>query len=193
MPFVSGVFLKEGITITSRGCPKQCEFCIARDKLIEFAEFSEGNIIQDNNICACSRSHWDDVVKMLKKQKAIEFKGGIDKDFLKDWQIEDLKGLRIKTLWLACDSRKDVSGMIDMVKKLYKAGFNKNNIYCYVLIGNSFEENEDRLKQVYLAGAMPFAQLYKNNTNSIKYSKEFKTLNRNWSRPAIYKTLMKNT
>jgi hypothetical protein len=74
-PFQAGVYLKRGITITSRGCPNKCGFCMVRKGLIEFDDFPEGNIIQDNNIFGLFRSHWRLVLSMLKKQKAIELKG----------------------------------------------------------------------------------------------------------------------
>lgn len=78
-PFQAGIYLKKGITITSRGCINNCSFCLVRRGLVEFDEFPEGNIIQDNNILACSDCHWRLVISMLKKQRAIEFKGGLDK------------------------------------------------------------------------------------------------------------------
>ncbi len=38
-PFVSGMYLKKGVTITSRGCPNKCHFCITLNKLIEYDDF----------------------------------------------------------------------------------------------------------------------------------------------------------
>ena len=52
-PFISGMYLKKGITITSRGCPNNCNFCQVRKGLIELKDFPMGNIVQDNNILAC--------------------------------------------------------------------------------------------------------------------------------------------
>ena len=107
-PFVSGMYLKKGITITSRGCPNKCSFCMVRKGIVEFDEFPVGNIIQDNNILACTNKHWDLVVSMLKTQRAIEFKGGLEKYRVTPKIADDLRGLRIKTLWLACDHNNDI-------------------------------------------------------------------------------------
>jgi hypothetical protein len=46
-------------------------------------------------------------------------------------------------------------------------------------------------KKFFNIGAMPFAQLYKDKNGKPNYSKEWKDFARIWSRPAIYKTLMK--
>ncbi len=189
-PFQAGMYLKKGITITSRGCPNNCNFCIVRRGLIEFNEFPEGNIVQDNNILACSDHHWQLVMKMLKKQRAIEFRGGLEKYRITPKIAEDLRGLRIKTLWISCDQPEAIKPLQKAVEILQKAGFTRNHLYCYVLIGDNKEENENRLKEVFKMGVMPFAQLYKDKTNSTKYTKEWKNLARTWSRPAAYKTLM---
>lgn len=191
-PFKEGMYLKKGITITSRGCPNNCSFCQVRKGLIEFDDFPIGNIVQDNNILVCSDRHWRLVMSMLKRQKAIEFKGGLEKYRITEKVAEDLRSLSIKTLWLACDQPNSIEPLRKAVSILNKAGFTRNHVYCFVLIGDDLIENLNRLKEVYRIGAMPFAQLLKNKDDSIKYSKEFRTLQRNWSRPAIYKALMKN-
>jgi len=51
-------------------------------------------------------------------------------------------------------------------------------------------ENQNRLKTIYNAGALPFAQLYQPEEKII-YAKEWKDLARIWSRPTIYKAVMR--
>jgi len=190
-PFKIGIYLKNGITITSRGCPNNCSFCMVRRGLIEFDDFPEGNIIQDNNILACSDKHWRLVMDMLKKQKAIEFKGGLEKYRITPRIAEDLRGLRIKSLWLACDTPNAIEPLRKAVAILQKAGFKRDNLYCFVLIGDNARENIHRLKEVWRIGCKPFAQLFKNKENSINYSKAWKRFQRRWSRPAITRSRMK--
>jgi hypothetical protein len=191
LPFQAGMYLKNGITITSRGCVNNCSFCMVRKGLIEFDDFPEGNIIQDNNFLACSDHHRGLVFKMLKQQKRIEFKGGLDKYRINPNIAEDLRGLRIKTLWLACDQPQGIKPLQKAVEILYKAGFTRNHVYCYVLIGDDMAENEARLREVYNIGCLPFAQLYQ-PPEWKHYPKEWKQFARTWSRPAAYKTLMAN-
>jgi len=61
--FRSGVYLKKGVTITSRGCPRRCPWCVVpgREGAIRTLPIEAGNIIQDNNILACPDSHIRDV------------------------------------------------------------------------------------------------------------------------------------
>jgi len=185
-PFKSGMYLKNGVTITSRGCPNNCSFCLIKNPLIEFDDFPEGNIIQDNNILACSDHHRRLVFDMLKNQKAIEFKGGLESRRVTPQIAEELRSLRIKSLWLACDSDNDIKPLRKAVEILNKVGFTRNHLYCYVLIG----KEEQRLREVFNIGCLPFSQLYQ-PPQRVEYTKEMKRLNRIFSRPAILKSVCK--
>lgn len=166
-------------------------FLFGKKKLIELDEFPEGNIIQDNNILACSDQHRRKVWTMLKKQSQIEFKGGLEAMRVTTKIAEDLRSLKIKTLWLACDVPNALRLLRVAVEKLLKAGFTRNHLYCYCLIGKDREEEDNRLREIWDIGCMPFAQLYRDPDNSICYPKEWKQFQRIWSRPAIIRTRMK--
>lgn len=190
-PFKAGMYLKPGVTITSRGCPNKCSFCMVGQGLIEFEQFPEGNILQDNNVLACSKQHIRKVFAMLTKQKQIEFKGGLEKYRITSEIAEQLRGLRIKSLWLACDQPEGIKPLKKAVTILQQAGFKQDHIYCYVLIGKNMQEEEQRLREIWNIGCKPFAQLYRDTQDSIKYSKEWKQFVRKWSRPAISRAIMK--
>jgi hypothetical protein len=56
--FTPGQYLKNGYTITSRGCPNKCWFCSAwknEGNEIRELKVKPGWIVQDNNLLACSR------------------------------------------------------------------------------------------------------------------------------------------
>ena len=190
--FKSGMYIKKGFTITSRGCPNNCNYCFVpmREGKIREYNIEEGNIIQDNNILACSKKHIDRVFEMLKKQKQIEFKGGLESRRINNKIAESLRGLKIKSLWLACDTKESFKSLQKAVRILQKAGFKQSHLRCYILIGDNFEENLNRLIEVYKLGCLPFAQLYQGE-NKIEYSKKWKDFVRTWSRPAAYKTFLK--
>jgi len=190
-PFQAGMYLRKGVTLTSRGCPNNCDFCMVRKRLIEFDDFPEGNIIQDNNILACSNKHWRLVLSMLKKQKAIEFKGGLEKYRITPTIAEDLRGLRVKTLWLSCDQPNAIEPLRRAVEILRKVGFTRNHLYCYCLIGKDINKEENRLREIWNIGCMPFAQLFKDKDGRIKYSYKFRRFARAWSKPAIIRTRAK--
>ena len=187
-PFMSGMYLKRGVTITSRGCPNKCSFCMVKNDLIEFDTFPVGNIVQDNNFLACSEQHKDRVYRMLKTQKGVEFKGGLEASRINLKTAEDLRSLRIKSLWLACDNDSNIKQLQKAVDILFNAGFRKSHLYCYVLIG----KEELRLRAVRDMGVMPFAQLYqKPEKHKTEYTREMKQYQRIMSRPAITRNIFK--
>jgi hypothetical protein len=189
--FMAGMYVKPGIAFSSRGCPNSCKFCHVprREGNIKELPIVPDNIIQDNNFLACNRAHREKVYQMLKQQSNIEMRGGLEVSRLTDWDIEQMRSVRINALWIACDTKGSVKKVVKAITRLLNAGFNQNHIRCYVLIGDDMVENEERLKTVYRAGALPFAQLYQPEVK-INYSKEWKDLSRIWSRPAIYKAVM---
>lgn len=192
--FIAGKYVKKGVTITSRGCINKCSFCLVNKNLIEFDDFPEGNIINDNNILACSDKHIDLVFNMLKKQKNIQFKGGLESRRLTKRIVEKLRTLKITELWLACDNDSALKPLKKAVDILYKAGFKRYQIHCYALIyGKNLIKEEERLKEIYNIGARPFAQLYQPPIKEkIQYSQEARNFQRKWCRPAAYEFYMKS-
>ena len=67
-----GMYLKKGYVITSRGCPNRCWFCsVPRREGGRLRELpiTEGNIVLDDNLLACSRQHIEAVFEMLGRQE----------------------------------------------------------------------------------------------------------------------------
>jgi hypothetical protein len=125
---------------------------------------------------------------MLRSQKkAAVFSGGIEADRITPKFAEKLRGVRIHSLFLACDT----DGAIKPLRKAIQTlGLDQNKLYCYVLIGReTIEQATARLEAVYEAGCIPFAQLFQPADHWINYSREWKQLARSWSRPAIIKTM----
>lgn len=185
--FTPGLYLKPNIIFTSRGCNNNCPWCIVpglEGKLTELP-ITQGNIIQDNNFLQTSHQQKEKVFEMLKGQRGICFKGGLEPDLLDDHFAEAVRGLRIAELWLACDTDGALPRFKTACEKLVKAGFNREKIKCYALIGDDMEKNEARLQEIYHAGAMPFAQLYRDfGDTKTEYSKDWNAFGRMWQRPA---------
>jgi hypothetical protein len=126
---------------------------------------------------------------MLKLQHAVSFSGGIEADLVTDWFADELRNIRLKNLFLACDTPEAIKPLRKAVDIL-KLGRDKT--CCYVLIGReTIEQATDRLEAVWDAGCFPFSQLYQPADKWIEYSREWKQLARNWSRPAIMRTMHK--
>jgi len=187
--FTPGKFVKAGVVHTSRGCVRKCPWCYVpkREGQIRELKIREGNIIQDNNLLACSRRHFGKVVEMLRTQSGIKFSGGLDARLLRDHHIDDLRSLRVFELWTAADSIAVSAITRRAVEKLRKAGFSKRKIRCYCMIGfdgESLEDAEARLLDLYNAGSVPFAQIYDQKKD---VSHEWRKLAKTWSRPAMIK------
>lgn len=191
--FIAGMYVKHGITFTTRGCNNQCPWCLVskrEGKLRQYQEFATGNIIQDNNILQANKTHWNKVIQMLNTQRDVEFSGGLDARLITDNKAADIRGLRLKQVFLACDTQGALKSLQQAVRKLQLP---IRKARCYVLIafnGETLSEARERLEAVYHSGALPFAQLYQPPDKRIEYSKEWRDLARIFSRPAITLTEM---
>lgn len=125
------------------------------------------------------------------QRKASVFAGGLDARLITDEVADELRGLRIRQVFLAADTDAALKPLAKAIQKLAFLGRQKTR--CFVLIaydGETLEQAETRLRQVWKLGAMPFAQLYRPLDQHIEYSHDWKLLARTWSRPAAMKALM---
>lgn len=190
--FEPGLFVKNGVTITSRGCSKDCKWCFVpkREGWIRELEIKPGNDVADNNLLACSRSHVEMVFDMLRSQKEpVKFSGGLDAELFQQWHVDILKTIRLKYAWFACDYPGAIANL-EKVSDLM-SDFSIEKKRCYVLIGfdgESINAAEKRLQSVFKLGFLPMAMMYRPE-NENKYPKEWRDFQRYWSRPAIYKSI----
>lgn len=194
--FTQGLYIKRNIIFTTRGCNNNCSWCgvpAVEGKLRELP-IVQGNIIQDNNFLQASKLHKEKVFDMLRTQRSIAFRGGLQSDLVDDHFVKAITSLRISELWLACDTDGRIKDLQQACDKLHRAGFNRNKIYCYVLIGRglNMDKDEARCRAVFEAGAMPRAQLYR-DFSEIKtvYPQKWEAFQRMWQRPAATAAHMK--
>jgi hypothetical protein len=188
--FTPGMFLREGVTITSRGCPKQCPWCLVpvREGRLSRLYIHPGNIIQDNNLLACPRGHIEQVFDMLITQTSVQFKGGLDIDYLESWHVDCLKLLWPKELWVSCDNEAGLK-RLDKARDLL-SDFSIEQRRCYVLIGfdgDTPDAAQRRLEAVYdqERGFLPQAMFHQPTTTAKRQVPlEWFSLNRKWSRLA---------
>lgn len=191
--FVTGRYVKSGVTFTSRGCDNQCPWCLVpnREGKFRYIEgFEEGNIIQDNNLLQAPVHHLDRVFAMLMNQHNIQFSGGLDSRLVNNNIANNLRSLNIGQLFFSADTKDAIKPLRNAISNL--DGLVRDKIRCYVLLafnGESISEATERLELVWEAGALPFAQLYQPPDKYIRYPKEWRDLARKWSRPAITKAM----
>lgn len=190
--FIPGMYMKKGYVITSRGCPNRCWFCQVPQReggLLRELPVTDGWILTDDNLLACSDRHIDEVFSMLDRQPhRPQFTGGLEAKLLTPTMAVRLKTLRPEAMFFAYDTPDDLEPLQQAGRFLLDAGFTREShvLRCYVLIGykgDTIEKAEARMKQTYEAGFMPMAMLYRDKKGD--FSQNWKQFQRQWANPII--------
>ncbi len=190
--FVPGMYMKRSYVITSRGCPNRCWFCaVPKREGFQLRELpvTDGWIVTDDNLLACSPGHIDAVFTMLARQPhRPQFVGGLEAAILTLEMAVRLRMLKPESLWFAYDTPNDLEPLVEAGRVLINAGFTKasNVIRCYVLIGykgDTFDKAQKRMGEAWAAGFMPMAMLFRDQKGD--YSPEWKRFQREWANSVI--------
>jgi hypothetical protein len=189
--FIPGRYVKYGVTFTSRGCNKQCPWCLVPkwEGKLRTLEIKPGNVINDNNFLQCGHEHVAKVLEMLKQQRfPARFSGGIDAELVDDWFAEELRSLRIDELYVAADHPAALKYVKQASDRLAYLKGPARKLRCYVLAGygnDTVEMAESRCWALMKMGVTPFLQLYQPADKVIEYSREWRELAWKWMRPAV--------
>jgi hypothetical protein len=193
--FVPGMYLKTGYVMTSRGCPNRCAFCSVwkREDGMKELTIKPGNIVQDDNLLACTDGHIRRVFEMLKGQKNIELRG-IEAKILKPWHVDEIAKIRLSQLFCAYDTPDDYEPLVNAGKMLQgiNVTYTNRKARCYVLCGyegDTFDAADKRMVQTVDAGFMPFAMLWRENNGD--RDQQWMKWQRQWARPAIIASRLK--
>jgi len=188
--FTPGLYLQPGHVITSRGCPNDCWFCLVprREGPIRELPISEGHIIHDSNILACSMTHIQAVFDMLARQvKRPVFAGGLEAARIDQRIANSLRRIKTDRLYCAYDTPDDCEPIFEAGKLLRNAGFTRHHLFAYVLIGykgDTLRKATSRLLATWRAGFVPYAMLYDRDRGD-----RWTRFQRQWCRPAVVKRL----
>ena len=187
--FVPGRYLRQGYTLTSRGCPNACGFCFVpkREGTLRLLDIKPGWDLLDNNILACPRAHIEAVLDMLDAQpKAARFTGGIEAARVEPWFVDRLAAMRVHVLYMAFDREGEREAVVRAAKMMRDKGMRRHQIGCYVLVGfagDTIERATERVAFVRDLGITPFAMLFRGVTKNAPV-RVWKQFQRTWCRPA---------
>jgi hypothetical protein len=171
----SGEFLDSGMevitrhnpnaTFTSRGCIRNCGFCLVpkvEGELKELKEWIPRPIVCDNNLLACSKKHFNLVIDRLKGIKQVDFNQGFDARLMTQYHAARLAELDLKCLRLAWDHVMLESKFRDAVDIVRAAHIPKSKLRSYVLIGYNDTPDDAlyRLESLWKMGILPNPMRY---------------------------------
>ena len=200
LEFIPGRYVRQGYTITSRGCPERCWFCGVWKKwpTVNLLPIVDGWNVLDDNLLACPRDHVEAVFAMLRRQgRQCEFSGGIQPQRLEDWHVDLFASLRPRpNIFFAYDDPGGTNDRLEHLesaaRRLFEAGFTpqSHRLRSYVLIGypkDTTAAAEDRLQSLKRIGITPFAMRWRPENKAGERrapGPEWRKFQNRWARPA---------
>lgn len=172
--------LEYSLGFTTRGCIRNCGFCIVREKegyIREHAEVEEflnprSNIVVllDNNFLALP-SHIEKLQKYIDKEWIMDFNQGLDIRLVNRENVGLINKVRhLKQIRFAWDLMNYEKEAKEGLKILFEAGIKPHRIMVYILCGynTSFEEDVYRFEELINLGVDPFIMLYENGNKNLR-------------------------
>lgn len=190
--FTPGLYLREGYTITSRGCPNDCWFCYVpkREGALRELPVQPGWNVLDDNLLACSDAHFSEVCAMLAEQpKPAEFTGGLEAARLTQAHVDAFTHLRVKQMFFAYDDAEDWEPLVAAATMLKGAGLigpTTHQVRAFVLVGypgDTIQDADARCREVVSLGIMRMAMLWRDNGG--KRAPQWIPFQREWANPWI--------
>lgn len=188
--FVPGMYLAKGYTITTRGCPNHCSFCLIpeREGELRCLPIRPGRIILDNNLLAAPRGHIERVLDMLADQPGPRiFSGGLEAVRLEEWFVQAITAIRFKRLFLAYDRPTQAGAVADAISLVRYYGHRHDKIGCYLLCGyqgDTLDHAARRRQQVIDWGGTPYPMYYQSRDSNGTIPAEWHAfIGASWVRP----------
>jgi hypothetical protein len=163
---------KYSIVWFSRGCIRNCKFCIVREKEGYIYPVKPKNLnpngtfikVMDNNFFA--NPNWREAVEQLREWNQVVDFQGVDLRLLDQEQCEVLNSLKTKSsIHIAWDNpRLDLTNQLDMIIKYIKP----YKLQCYVLVGFDTTLKEDiyRIDELWKRKILPYIMIYDNRKDN---------------------------
>ena len=171
------------IGFTSRGCIRDCGFCIVKEKegWIEEAPFdwivSNKVLLLDNNFLASPK--WKEKLEFFIRHKLkVCFTQGLDIRLINKENAQLLAQIKYydnhfhkRRIYFAFDDPKLESTVKRNIGILKEAGIKPRHILVYMLVlyNTSFEQDYRRFEVLRDLGVLPFVMIYNNQKGNKKY------------------------
>ena len=159
------------VAMTSRGCPRGCQFCIVASKegrcsrkVANVSDFWCGQKeikVLDPNITACREKR--DLMRQYIETKAfIDFTQGIDIRLTDDDDIADMNRMKMGTVYFAWDNPKDdLTNKFKRFSQLYRVKDHRRKIvFCLTNFNSTMAENLHRIYTLRDLGFTPYVTVY---------------------------------
>lgn len=186
------------VSMTSRGCPRGCAFChvAAKEgrcavKVADVRDFWNGQKlikVLDPNITACREKR--DLMRQYRETGAwIDFTQGIDIRLVNSDDIDDLNGMKIKSLHFAWDNPKEnlVDKFAAFTDGFRIKDYRRKIVYVLTNYNSTMEENLYRIYTLRDLGYDPYVMIY----NKPSAPKEIRKLQRWCNSKWIFKSVEK--
>ena len=158
----------------SRGCPRDCHFCIVSGKegrrSVKVADLSEwwngqkNIVLMDPNLLACP-DHMDLLGQLIDSKAWVDVNQGFDCRLLTPENIDAINHLKIKNIHFAWDYMKEEKPVLrglDLYAKLAtrKVSGAFGAVYCLTNYDTTMEENLYRIYTLRDMGYDPYVMIY---------------------------------
>jgi hypothetical protein len=185
MPDYSLYDVDFSLGFTSRGCIRNCGFCVVNEKegyIHDHADITEFHnpehkkiVLLDNNFQASPR--WRENLRYIQSNDLkVNFNQGldirlVDKEFAEALSITKYYNWKFnrRSLYFAFDDMSYESDVWAGIDLLESAGINLRNVLFYVLIGYNTTEEEDlyRIQSLYARGVRPYVMPYNQHKSKL--------------------------
>lgn len=167
----------------TRGCPRNCNFCIVSKKegnysykasdLENFWNGQKEIKLLDPNLLACN--HHLVLLNQLVKSKAyIDFTQGLDCRLLTEQNIKKILQCKIKMLHFAWDKQKDedlIIRKLELFNNYSKLSNRNKRVYVLVNFDTNFEYDLYRVETLKKLQYDPYIMIYDKQNAKLKYRK----------------------
>lgn len=186
------------IGFLTRGCIRQCPWCIVPKKEGRIRPYMDWNdikrddsrdiVFMDNNVLAHNHG-LSQIQSMIGENVRVDFNQGLDARLIDSDVAEMLARLKwIRFIRMSCDTDAMLPVVIDAVNALKHYGVKPYRIFVYLLV-QDIKSAERRARWLRDTGVDVFAQPYRDFTNNIEPTQEQRDFARWVNHKAIFKTI----